>query len=460
MKQTIQEKTIAAISTGQSPGGIGIIRISGREARQIADRVFRAKSGKTVAQAKGYTALYGHVHDSQNTVLDEAIALVFAAPASFTGEDVVELSCHGGLVILKNVLRAVLAAGAKAAGPGEFTKRAFLNGKLGLTEAESVMQLISASGNQAARVALAGHDGALEKRIVAIREQLIHAAAHLSAWADYPEDDIPDLNPDLLQQNLEAARTAITTMLNQFDAGKAIREGVDTVIAGRPNVGKSTLMNLLSGCERSIVTQFAGTTRDIVEETVLLGDVTLRLADTAGIRTTDDPVEQIGVTKAKSRVESAQLVLAVFDSSCPLTDADRELMKAAQSVPSVAIVNKSDLETAVDLDDIRQQFSHVVTLSAKDGSGLEKLEAAVADVLHTASIDPSEGILFTERQRDVSQRALAGVEEALFALTSGMTLDAVTVSLEGAISDLLELTGERATEAVVDSVFAQFCVGK
>lgn len=458
--KTAQEKTIAAISTGQSPGGIGIIRISGSEARAVADRVFTAKSGKTIAEAKGYTALYGHVHDEAGNVLDEAIALVFASPASFTGEDVVEFSCHGGLVILKNVLRAVLAAGAKAAGPGEFTKRAFLNGKMGLTEAESVMQLIGASGNQAVRVALAGHDGALEKRITEIRQKLITAAAHLSAWADYPEDDIPDLDPLVLQGNLEEAKAALVKMISQFDAGKAIREGVDTVIAGRPNVGKSTLMNLLSGCERSIVTQYAGTTRDIVEETVLLGDVTLRLADTAGIRITDDPVEQIGVTKAKSRVESAQLVLAVFDSSCPLTEEDHELMVAAQNVPSVAIVNKSDLEAATDLDVIRANFSHVVYLSAKDGHGLEELEAAVADVLHTASIDPSEGILFTERQHDVSQRALAGVEEALFALMGGMTLDAVTVSLEGAISELLELTGERATEAVVDSVFAQFCVGK
>jgi tRNA modification GTPase len=460
MKQMIQEKTIAAISTGQSPGGIGIVRISGSQAREIADRVFRSKSGKTIAEAKGYTALYGHIYDEENNLLDEAIALVFASPASFTGEDVVELSCHGGLVILKNVLRAVLSAGAKAAGPGEFTKRAFLNGKMGLTEAESVMQLISASGNQAARVALAGHDGALEKRIQSIREQLIHAAAHLSAWADYPEDDIPDLNPDVLQQNLEHAKAELSKMLSQFDAGKAIREGIDTVIAGRPNVGKSTLMNLLSGCERSIVTQFAGTTRDIVEETVILGDVTLHLADTAGIRTTNDPVEQIGVTKAKSRVSSSQLMLAVFDSTCPLTEEDEMLLSEAKKGPAVIILNKRDLPSDHDWSAVTEGFPYVVELSAKEGQGLSQLEAAVADVLHTASIDPSEGILFTERQRDVCQQALSGVEEALFALIGGMTLDAVTVSLEGAIHHLLELTGERVTEAVVDSVFAQFCVGK
>lgn len=459
MSKTSEEKTIAAIATGQSPGGIGIIRISGSNARQVAQKVFRSKSGRSLLDAKGYTAQYGHVFEG-DLLLDEAVALVFAEPASFTGEDVVELSCHGGMVILKNVLRAVLSAGAAAAGPGEFTKRAFLNGKLGLTEAESVMQLISASGNQSARVALAGHDGVLEKRINQMKERLLHAAAHLSAWADYPEDDIPELDPTVLRGDLQSAKEDLEKLIGQFDAGRAIREGVDTVIAGRPNVGKSTLMNLLSGCERSIVTQYAGTTRDVVEETVLLGDVTLRLADTAGIRITDDPVEQIGVTKAKDRIAAAQLVLAVFDSTRPLTEEDRELMEATKDVPVVAIVNKSDLEQTAEMAEIAEHFDHVVFLSAKEGHGLEKLEQAVAEVLHTAAIDPSEGILFTERQRDVSQRALAGVEEALFALESGMTLDAVTVSLEGAISDLLELTGERATEAVVDSVFAQFCVGK
>ena len=307
--------TIAAISTAQAPGGIGIVRISGREARQIAERVFASPSGKKIQEASGYTALYGHIYNEHQEVLDEAIALVFAAPASFTGEDVVELSCHGGLTILKNVLRAVLAAGAVAAAPGEFTRRAFLNGKMGLTEAESVMGLISAQGNQAARVALAGHEGALSKRIQGIRQLLVDAAAYLSAWADYPEDDIPQLDPAVLKGTLFAARKEMDTLVSQFDAGRAIREGVDTVIAGRPNVGKSTLMNLLSGCERSIVTQFAGTTRDIVEETVLLGDVALRLADTAGIRNTNDPVERIGVDKAKSRLQTSQLVLAVFDSS-------------------------------------------------------------------------------------------------------------------------------------------------
>ena len=451
--------TIAAISTAQAPGGIGIVRISGPGAREVADRVFRSPKGKKVADAAGYTALYGWVFDGEEK-LDEAVALVFAAPASFTGEDVVELSCHGGVFIMRRVLEAVLAAGAAPAGPGEFTRRAFVNGKLGLTEAEAVMQVISAQGAQSARAARAGKEGALEKKIAGIRERLIDAAAHLAAWADYPDDDVPQVNEEELFQALRDAKQALDRLLRQFDAGRAIREGVDTVIVGRPNVGKSTLMNLLAGCERSIVTQYAGTTRDVVEDTVILGDILLRLADTAGIRTTDDPVESIGVTIAKNRLQNAQLVLAVFDASVPLEEEDKTLIAELEGIPTVAIVNKTDLEPRIDMAYIQRVFSQVVSISARNGEGLEQLEQACAQVLETGALNPSEGMLYTERQRDDAKQALSCVEEAISAMEMGMTLDAVTVSVEGAVSALLELTGERATEAVVDSVFAQFCVGK
>ena len=455
--------TIAAISTAQAPGGIGIVRISGPRARQIADRVFVSARGKTIAETPGYTALYGGVYRDAETraeKLDEAVALVFVEPASFTGEDVVELSCHGGLYVLRRVLDAVLAAGAVPAAPGEFTRHAFLNGKLGLTEAESVMQLICAQGEQAARVALAGHDGALEKRIAKIRESLLSMAAHLSAWADYPEDDIPQVSAEALKTSLASAREELSALLDQFDAGRALREGVDTVIAGRPNTGKSTLMNLLAGCERSIVTQFAGTTRDVVEDTVLLDGIPLNLADTAGLRLTDDPVESIGVVRAKDRLRTAQLVLAVFDSSQTLGGEDRELIAAIGAVPAVAVVNKSDLETKIDIEYIKEKFKHIVYISALSGEGSPALKEAVAEVLQTAKLNPAEGILFTERQRDAARRARECVDEALSALSDGMTLDAVTVSIEGAVSALLELTGERATTAIVDSVFSKFCVGK
>lgn len=452
-------KTIAAISTPQAPGGIGIVRISGPDARKIAGKVFTSSRGKTLDEIKGYTALYGRVHDGEEDI-DEAIALNFTAPASFTGEDVVELSCHGGLYILRRVLKAVFAAGAVPAGPGEFTRRAFLNGKIGLTEAESVMQLIGAQGEQAAKAALAGHDGALEKKIRQIRESLLQTAGHLSAWADYPEEDIPEVNQDSLHETLCSVKEELERLLSQFDAGRAIREGVVTVIAGRPNVGKSTLMNLLSGCERSIVTEYAGTTRDIVEDTVILGDVPLRLSDTAGIHLTEDPVERIGVERARERIREAQLILAVFDSSQELNDEDRELVSFVRQSPAIAVINKSDLPTKIDIEYIKVNFKQIVYISALSGEGLEQLKNAVAELLHTAGLNPADGILFTERQRDAARRAEDSVSEALAAVESGMTLDAVTVSIEGAISALLELTGERATEAVVDSVFHNFCVGK
>ena len=451
--------TVAAVSTAQAPGAIGIVRISGPRAREIASRVFTSARGKKLEDLAGYAALYGRVHDCKGDI-DEAVALNFRAPASFTGEDVVELSCHGGLYGVRRLLGAVLEAGAVLAAAGEFTRRAFLNGKLGLTEAESVMQLVSAQGEQAAKAALAARDGALEKRIRAVRENLIGAAAHLSAWADYPEDDIPQVTAPELEQSLSSAQAELSALLGQFEAGRVLREGVETVIAGRPNVGKSTLMNLLAGCERSIVTQMPGTTRDIVEDTVLLGGVPLRLADTAGLRETDDPVESIGVGRAYDRLRSAQLVLAVFDVSRALDSEDRRMTEAIGNTPCVAVLNKSDLLEIIDRKYINSNYRQIVTISARSGEGLSELSAAVAEVLRTAELNPAEGMLFTSRQRDDARRALGALEEALEALRSGMTFDAVTVSVEEAVGALLELTGERATVAVVDSVFSHFCVGK
>lgn len=451
--------TIAAISTAQGAGGIGVIRISGDHAKQIADRVFVSPTGKTLVKTPGYTARYGHVKDPEGPI-DEVVALVFNSPKSYTGEDVVELSCHGGLYLTKRVLRAVLSAGARAAGPGEFTRRAFLNGKLGLTEAEAVMDLISAQGRQAARAALAGREGALHHRLEQVKSSLLSASAHLSAWADYPEEDIPQVQQSQLEAILSDAGKAMDDLLSRYDAGRAIREGVDTVIAGRPNVGKSTLMNLLSGCERSIVTDVPGTTRDVVEETVLVGDICLRLADTAGIRATDDPVERIGVELARRRVDRAGLILAVFDASDPLHADDLRLLDSIQGIPAVAVINKTDLPKRIDEEAVLQKVNRVVYMSASKGEGITQLEQALSEVLGTAELDPAAGMLATERQRDAAQRCRQCIDEALSALQTGITLDAVTVTIEDALQNLLELTGERASEVVVDQVFHRFCVGK
>lgn len=453
------EKTIAAISTANGIGGLGVIRISGENAIATADKIFVSVSGKKLSQLKGYTAAYGKIYDGYE-LIDEAVVLVFRAPHSYTGEDVAEISCHGGLYVTKRVLRAVLKNGAVPAEAGEFTKRAFLNGKLGLTEAEAVMDIISAKGSQSARAALSCMEGKLRQRIDSVRDTLINTAAHLSAWADYPEEDIPEVDTDNLTSSLSVCRDELSALLRTYDTGKIMREGVETVIAGRPNVGKSTIMNLLSGCERSIVTNVPGTTRDVIEETVMLGEIPLRLSDTAGIRSTDDPVEKIGVERAKDRILKAGLVLAVFDSSRPLSDDDKELIELLSDAPSLAIINKTDLEKQLDTDYIQSKIKHVIFISALSGEGTAELEKQVADIIGTAELDASQGILATERQHRSAQSAMESLNEAITALSSGITLDAVTVIIEDAINYLLELTGERVTEAVVDKVFSHFCVGK
>jgi tRNA modification GTPase len=289
---------------------------------------------------------------------------------------------------------------------------------------------------------------------------LTDAAAHLTAWADFPDEEVPEVTGAELEERLTGALQTLDALLAQFEAGKVLREGVDTVILGRPNVGKSTLMNLLSGCERSIVTAIPGTTRDVVEESVKLGEIVLRLADTAGLRETDDPVERIGVDRARQRMDTAGLVLAVFDGASPLDEEDRRLLEQIGHRPAVAVINKSDLAEVIDADYIRQRVQHTVRISAAAQRGVAELTDAVAQVLGTSSIQPDEGMLFTERQRQAATRARNAAAEALDALYMGMTFDAITVSVEDAIGALLELTGESVSESVVDAVFAQFCVGK
>lgn len=455
----MKSSTIAAISTAQGEGGIGVIRISGEEAIKIADKVFKCAGNKKISDLKGYQASFGYVMKNSEKI-DEAVALVFKAPNSYTGEDVVEISCHGGLFITKEVLRTVFEAGASPAQAGEFTKRAFLNGKIDLTEAESVMDIIKAKSQTAARAALFTKDGALSRKINTIKDDLVNKAAHLSAWADYPEEDIPEITEDSLNSSLDKAIFMLEDLLSSYDMGQTIKEGIDTVIAGRPNVGKSTLMNLLTGSDKSIVTEIPGTTRDIIEETVVLGNVILRLSDTAGLRDTDNTVEKIGVEKAKKRLQNCGLVLAVFDSSQPLNDDDRELIETVKDIPCVAIINKSDLDKSIDTDYIESKIKNTVYISASSGKGLRELVSIIEKIAGTSSFNPSQGILSNERQRDAAFQALSAVKDAKNALNMGMTFDAVTVSLEEAISSLLELTGERASDEIVDKVFHNFCVGK
>ena len=451
--------TIAAISTAQGEGGIGVIRISGESAIEIADKIFKNINNKKLTDMKGYTAAFGKVIFGGEEI-DEAVALVFRAPHSYTGENVVELSCHGGVYVTARVLRAALDSGARPAEPGEFTKRAFLNGKMDLTEAEAVADIISARSKSAARAALCVKDGALRAKLDDIKNDLLNLASHLSAWADYPEEDIAEVTDDMIFDACDKAISSLSHLLDTYDSGQAVKEGIDTVIAGRPNVGKSTLMNLLSGSERSIVTDIPGTTRDVVEDTVLVGDVILRLSDTAGLRSTSDEVEKIGVEKARKRLEQCGLLLAVLDNSRELNDEDFSLLKEAKNVPTIVIINKTDLVGKLDTDKIADYCDNIIKVSAASGEGKEEIISAVCKIAGTDKLNPSEGILSNERQRTAVVNALRSVTEAKESLKNGMTYDAVTVSLEEAISAVLELTGERVSEEIVDRVFHNFCVGK
>ena len=450
---------IAAISTPLGTGGVGIIRISGKNATEIADRIFVSVNGKKLSSSKGYRAYFGRIFDGE-TAVDEVVCLVFRAPHSYTGEDVVEINCHGGVVLLKKILRLVLQNGAQAAAPGEFTKRAFLNGKLDLSEAESVMTLISAQGEQGANAAFNQLEGSLSRKIEKINSSLLSLAAHIAAWVDYPDDEIEELGNNELYSTIYNAHLELCALLSNFDSGMAVTNGVDAAIVGKPNVGKSTLMNLLTGYDRSIVTEIEGTTRDVVEETVNLNGCILRISDTAGMRETGDIVEKLGVERSRKKLERAAIVFAVFDLSKPISDEDKELIDECKDKNVIPIVNKTDLESRLDVDYIKNKLGSPLFISAKSGDGYNELCDRVAELMGTKNFDTTSAMLVNERQRICCQKASDALKDALEALNIGLTPDAIGVCMDDAIAALLELTGQKASEAVVDEVFKQFCVGK
>ncbi|MBE6783011.1 MAG: tRNA uridine-5-carboxymethylaminomethyl(34) synthesis GTPase MnmE [Ruminococcaceae bacterium] len=453
------KKVIAAIATAQAAGGVGMIRVSGDNAMEICDKVFTAVSGNKLENSKGYRAYFGRVRDADGDI-DDCVALVFRAPHSYTGENVVELSCHGGLYVLKRTLRAVLEAGASPARAGEFTERAFLNGKMDLTQAEAVMDLIGAQGKQAADAALTALDGTLSRKIDENTQKLVNICAHLSAWVDYPDEEIEELETSDMLSSMNEVENSLENLIATYDNGKVLTQGVKTAIVGRPNVGKSTLMNMLVGSRKSIVTSYAGTTRDVVEETVILGGISLHLSDTAGIRESDDPIEAIGVDIAKDRLKKSEFVIAVFDGSEELTKEDNDVLEFCKDKLCLGVINKTDLDTKNVKEQIAEYIETVVEISAEKLDGKDNLEKAVQKLLETDRIDTTSAMLTAERQYLSTVEALSCVKEAKDALQMGLTLDAVNVSLDCAIEKLLELTGKKASETVVNEIFSQFCVGK
>lgn len=454
------EQTIAALATPPGEGGIAVIRISGRQAYEIAQKVFQpAKQGRQLSTAAGYTAMLGHFIQN-GTIVDEVVALCFRAPRSYTGEDVVELSCHGGTAVSELLLRACFEAGAAPALAGEFTRRAFLNGRISLTQAEAVMDLIGATGRQAAAAAAAVMQGALYQKIQTVQQHLVGLAGHLAAFIDYPEEDVPQLNAAQLRTGLLEDIQILKQLIDGYDTGAVVRRGVKAVIAGSPNVGKSTLMNLLTGCERAIVTPIAGTTRDVIEQEIMLAGIRIQLADTAGLRQTDDVAEAEGIRRSHLYLQQAGLILAVFDASTELSAQDFELAQQCRGRTALAVLNKNDLPCLWNRAVIEDCFCAMVSVCAQQPQARTQLEQAVAQTLGTANVDTDALLLANERQLEAAQAAYTALCEARQALDDGMTLDAAGVCIQDALSALYALTGEQVSEEIINEVFSSFCVGK
>lgn len=447
---------IAAIATGAQPCAIGILRLSGEGCAAVAGRVFRLQSGVPLEEAPNRKLCIGTLYDRKGRVIDQALAVYTRAPHSYTGEDTVELQCHGSPAVLAAGLDALFAAGARQAGPGEFTKRAFLNGQMDLTQAEAVIDLIDAETADAAANAAMQVGGAMYRQVNPLYEQMVDICSHFHAVLDYPDEEIPDFV--LSAQVLQEISDRLGQLLRGFERGKILRRGVRAVILGRPNVGKSSLLNALAGFERVIVTDIAGTTRDTVEQTVRLGGVLLRLIDTAGIHETADKVEALGVQRSEQAAQEADLALFVCDGAQPLEDADRRAIDTALSAPqAIALINKSDLPQKVLPSDL--PFDTILEISAKNGQGLAQLEALISE--RYAGQVPCDGSILTNtRQAGAVERAQKAVDAALLSLQAGMTPDAVLVDVEGAMSALGEITGRTIREDITNRIFERFCVGK
>ena len=449
---------IAAISTGNALSAIGILRISGEGCFDLCDRVFRPRNGRPFSRQNPREMVLGSLLDREGRTIDACLAVRFPGPRSYTGEDCAEFHCHGSPVVLDEGLRALFAAGARQADRGEFTRRAFLSGNLDLTQAEAVIDLIEAETVQAARSAAGQLDGALREPVEAVRGSLLDITSQFCAVVDYPDEDIEDLGREEILRTLEQAERTLSELLAAAHRGQLLRQGVPTVILGRPNAGKSSLLNALLGYDRAIVTDVAGTTRDTVEEKAVVGGVLLRLIDTAGIRDAEDEVERMGVERSRQAAARAELALLVLDGSQPLAGEDRQALAAARLAPRRLVLrNKIDLPQVLDSGSLEGE--RTLPLSARTGQGLDGLEAAVAELFPAGKTPPGR-MLANARQAEAVSRALRFLRGAREALESGLTPDVVLTDAEGALNALGELTGRTLREDLTARIFERFCVGK
>ncbi len=456
-----QYAPIAAISTPYGKGGIAVIRISGENAIAIADRLFKPKNRRKLSDAAPNTAVYGEII-SEGEAIDDGIATVFRAPRSFTGEDTVEVSCHGGIALTNEVLGAAFSCGCRPAAAGEFTKRAFLNGKISLSQAEAIGGLIDAKSREAVLLSSAQSRGVLRDEVKRISDEISLLLASVYAVIDYPDEDLADLSADQIKERAEAIEKRLDRLCSTYRSGRAICEGIGTVIIGKPNVGKSSILNLILGKDRAIVTGTAGTTRDIIEETVTVGKVLLRLCDTAGLRETDDEIESIGIKRAKEKLGEAELVLAVFDGSSPAEKEDLELIDELSKLDTeiIPILNKSDLTKRFDCS-LLSKLGEPFICSAHDTECAEALKSRISELFVSGKIDYSfEAVISNQRQYAAAKEALMHVRQAISALSCGLAQDIAGNDLELAYSRLLELDGRQAASDITDKIFSHFCVGK
>lgn len=450
---------IAAISTPIAISSVSIVRISGEDCFSIINNIFKPFKNRNVLNAKGYTSMYGHIIYNDE-IIDEVIVHFYKKPYSYTGEDVVEISCHGGIYIVKKVLDIVLKCGAKLSKAGEFTMRAVLNGKMTLTQAEGVMDLINSREKQSFKIAMNERNGQLFNSINSIKKDVLDIISNLAAFIDYPEEEIDEIGISELEKRLTTILARMETIVNTYNYGTIMKNGVDTAIIGKTNVGKSSIMNLLSRDEKSIVTDIEGTTRDIIQNTIQLPNVILNLNDTAGIRKTEDVVESIGAELSFKKIKTSNLILAVFDGSRELDDNDIKIIKEVDKDISIAIINKCDKHQKIDIKEIQEKFKHIVLISAITGDGLKELEEKIEEVLNINHTDISYGVISNERQKYTADQALEFMKIAFNSVKTGMSLDAIVLDLEQTIEALMELTGENVNEEVIKAVFSNFCVGK
>ena len=455
-------KTIAAIATGMTGAGIGIVRISGDNAIAVADKIFEAKSGIKLSDAKTHTIHYGHIV-SDGQVLDEVLVSVMKGPHSYTGEDTAEINCHGGLFVVKKVLDAVLTHGAELAEPGEFTKRAFLNGKIDLSKAEAVMDLIASNSDFALKNSLKSLGGNVSNEIKGLRKKILYEIAFIESALDDPEHFDLTGYPDDLKVKIQDIVKRIDKLISNAGSGKILKDGVSTVIVGKPNAGKSSFLNLLLGEDKAIVTDTAGTTRDIIEESVRLDDIVLNIIDTAGIRDTDDEIEKIGVDKAKKYAADADLVLYMVDSSIPLDENDDDIIEMLHDKKTIVLLNKTDLETVTSKDDLRNILGdvYIINISAKENLGIDEFKEVVKTIFYNGDLNYNEDVIITNvRQINELRECLSSLKLVINSIDNGMPEDFYSIDLQNAYVHLGYIIGEEISDDVADEIFSKFCMGK